>query len=137
MTPHLHLLSSQKTLTPKAINLWTIPLRTTYITVSHKKLAFNPHLLPILSEFTRELKLEIEKFQFSSAMLQQKSQIISTRLRNSDAIRKQIAALQRKWDFLSGMGLKSDVFSSFYHDKNSAITPQIRDLCFHKPWRFI
>jgi len=60
-------------------------------------------MLPLLSEFTRELKLEIEKFQFSSAMLQQKSQIISTRLRNSETRRKKIAALQRKCDFMSGM----------------------------------
>jgi hypothetical protein len=64
----------------------------------------------IFLDFREELKEDIYKFQHVLAMMEQKSEIVRTKLITSDEIRKKIAALKRNSDFISGMSCK--VFTS-------------------------
>ncbi len=65
----------------------------------------------MISEFTRELKSDMDKFHLSLAILQQKSQIVSQRLKNSEDIRKKIKSRQRESDFMTGMSWKKWLFT--------------------------
>ncbi len=65
----------------------------------------------ILLDFREELKEDIHKFQHILKLMEQKSEIVRTKLITSDEIRKKIAALKRNSDFISGMS--SNFFSSY------------------------
>ena len=57
----------------------------------------------IFSDFRKELKEDINKFEYILEILEQKSEIVATKLTASDEIRKKILALQRNCDFMPGM----------------------------------